>query len=185
MTTFAVHPLTLPCTVWQGRLTVWVLKGGEGPPLVYFHSPWGLQWDPFLGGLARHYTVYAPYLPGTGEGDPNDIYKVDSLWDLVLIMGDVLDALGLQKSALVGHSFGGMLALEVCAHWPERCRGLVAIAPIGLWREEHPIANWMAVLHQQDLVRLLFRNPSSPAVAWVFPTFSDPQQQALAQAKRI
>ncbi|MCS7206714.1 MAG: alpha/beta hydrolase [Dehalococcoidia bacterium] len=175
---------TLSVPALGNRLTVQVERAGTGPPVVFFHGAWGLQWDPFLEGLARQYTVYAPRLPGTGT-DPNAIYQLDGLWDLVFVVGEVLDSLGVGRAALVGHSFGGMLAAEAAAHWPDLPRRVALIAPLGLWSADRPIANWMAVLHQQDLIKLLFLDPASPAVGWAFPTASDPQEQALLQARRV
>nr|QRD81000.1 lipolytic protein [uncultured bacterium] len=170
--------------VWQGRLKASVKVAGEGPPLVYVHAAAGLRWDDFLDGLARHFTVYAPELPGTGDSDPHDIYQVESLWDVVLIMGDVLDALGLSGVPLVGHSFGGMLAAEMAAHWPERFSKLVLISPIGLWREDRPVTNWMAV-PLQDMPRLMFRDLSSPAVQRLLAMPQDQEELVMAQAKFV
>ncbi|MCS7275576.1 MAG: alpha/beta fold hydrolase [Dehalococcoidia bacterium] len=170
--------------VWQGRVKVSVKTAGDGPPLVYFHAAAGLRWDDFLDGLARHFTVHAPELPGTGDSDPHDIYQVDSLWDLVLIMGDVLDALGLRDVPLVGHSFGAMLAAEVAAHWPERFSRLVLISPIGLWRQERPVTNWMSV-PIQDLPRLMFRDLSAPAVQRLLALPQDQEEMQMAQAKLV
>ena len=47
-------------SVWQNRVRMRVLSDGSGPPLVYYHGPWGLTWDPFLQALAQRFTVYAP-----------------------------------------------------------------------------------------------------------------------------
>ncbi len=180
----ATGPKGMFLDVWQGRLKASVKVAGEGPPLVYLHAAAGLRWDDFLDGLAKHFTVYAPELPGTGDSDPHDIYQVDGLWDVVLIMGDVLDALGLRGVPLVGHSFGGMLAAEMAAHWPERFSKLVLIAPIGLWREERPVTNWMAV-PLQDMPRLMFRDLSAPAVQRLLSLPQDPEELAMAQAKFV
>ena len=51
--------------------------------------------------------------------------------------------LGLGAPALVGHSFGGMVACEIAAAMPERVKRLVLIDPLGLWRDELPVNNWM------------------------------------------
>ena len=47
--------------------------------------------------------------------------------------------LGLPAASLVGHSFGGMVAAEIAATSPERVDRLVLIAPLGLWRDDHPV----------------------------------------------
>ena len=40
-------------SVWQDQVVTAVRVAGDGPPLVFFHGPYGLQWDPFLDSLAR------------------------------------------------------------------------------------------------------------------------------------
>ena len=46
---------------------------------------------------------------------------------------DVLDALGLDRPILVGHSMGGMIAAEMAAIAPREVDRLGLIAPAGLW----------------------------------------------------
>jgi pimeloyl-ACP methyl ester carboxylesterase len=168
-----------------GGIRVSVKRAGDGPPLLYFHNAWGFQWDPFLQGLAQRYTLWAPELPGTGDSDPHDIFQVDSLWDLVVLLGDVVDALGVKGAALVGHSFGGMLAAEVAAHWPDRFRRLVLLAPLGLWRTDLPITNWMALPpHQLPHPPFLVHDPSAPAVQAHLAALQE-GDTSLARARRI
>src|SRR5918911_1416813 len=113
--------------VWDGRLQIQVKVAGNGPPAVYFHAAGGPLWDVFLDALAEHYTVYAPEHPGTSPGDPNAIEQVDDLWDLVLIYAELFDKLELRSPAVVGQSFGGMVACEVAASFPERVSKLVLL----------------------------------------------------------
>lgn len=148
--------------VWQGQIRMRVLSKGRGPALVYCHGPWGLTWDPFLDELARDFTVHAPEHPGTSADTPDDAYALDGLWDLILCYEEALDALGLEQVALVGHSFGGMVACELAAAYPRRVRGLALIDPIGLWREGDPIVNWM-MLNPADLPAHVFADPSREA----------------------
>jgi len=66
---------------------------GSGAPIVYLHGAGGPAWDPFVDALAPHHTVYAPDHPGTGDTARDAIHRVPSLWDLVLIYDELLDAL--------------------------------------------------------------------------------------------
>lgn len=151
--------------VLGGALEMTVNIAGSGPPLLYLHSAGGFVWDDFLDGLAEHYKVYAPHFPGTAPGRPNDIDKVDNLWDVVLAYDDLVSALGLKKFRLMGHSFGGMLAAELAAQRPDAVKGLVLIAPIGLWQEDAPYtcASWTA-LSFPEIMETLFHNPAHPRV---------------------
>ena len=141
-----------------GRLDIKVNIAGEGEPVVYLHSAGGFYWDDFLDSLADKYTVYAPYFPGTEPGVPDPIEQLDDLWDAVLAYDDLLDGLGLKSTKLIGHSFGGLMASELAAQRREGIDKLVLIAPIGLYRDDHPYtcANWCSLSFDQILDTLFF-----------------------------
>ena len=166
--------------VWQGRVPFRVRVEGQGPPVVFFHGPWGFAESSFVGALARSSTVYAPEHPGTTPGEPDSIHQVDSLWDLVLCYDEVLDQLHLADVALVGHSFGAMMACEVAALRPARARRLVLIDPIGLWRDDAPVINWM-MLSSEDIPRHVFREPDGAAAQALFAV--PDELEAAAQAR--
>ena len=131
-------------TLWQGKVETEIEVSGEGPPLLYLHGPWGLAPDlPFIARLASTHKVFAPRHPGTTIGAPNAVHAIDTFWDLVVYYGELMDRLDLKSAAVVGHSFGGMVATELAATTPERVRRLVLIDPVGLWRDDHPVKNWM------------------------------------------
>jgi pimeloyl-ACP methyl ester carboxylesterase len=140
--------------LWDGQISTRVHRSGSGDPVVFLHGAAGLQWDPFLDGLAERFTVFAPEHPGTTPGDPDGIRPLDHLWDLVLYYDELLDALGLDSAALVGHSFGGMVAAEVAASFPARVSKLVLISALGLWRDDAPVPNFM-VMTPEEFVPLL------------------------------
>jgi pimeloyl-ACP methyl ester carboxylesterase len=147
--------------LWDGQITTRVHRAGSGDPVVFLHGAGGLQWDPFLDGLAGQFTVYAPEHPGTTPGDPDGIRPLDHLWDLVLYYDELLSALGLESAALVGHSFGGMVAAEVAASFPARASKLVLISALGLWRDDAPVPNFM-VMTPEEFVPLLVADQSGP-----------------------
>ena len=153
--------------VWQGQVRIRVLSKGSGPALVFLHGPWGLTWDPFLDELARTFTVYAPEHPGTTPQAPDDVYHLDGLWDLVLCYDELLQTLGLDRAALVGHSFGGMVACEIAAAYPGRAHRLALIDALGFWRDSDRIVNWM-MLEPSRMRAHVFRDPDSEAARRVF-----------------
>jgi pimeloyl-ACP methyl ester carboxylesterase len=167
--------------VWNGRLTIRVKVAGVGAPLLYLHPAAGLAWDPFLSHLAQSYTVYAPEFPGTSVGDPYAIHAVDHLSDVVLIYEEVVRTLGLNKPVIVGQSFGGMLAAELASAYPALPSKVVLLDPIGLWRDDLPIANWIATPPDQ-LPALLFHDPISPAAQAMLAMPEDPDIAAAAIA---
>jgi pimeloyl-ACP methyl ester carboxylesterase len=169
-------------SVWQDRVPLRVRVQGEGPSVVYFHGPWGPDGGPFLDHLARAFTVYAPEHPGTTPGDPDTVYHVDGLWDLILCYDELLDAMGLAEVALVGHSFGAMVACEVAALRPARVRRLALIDPIGLWRDDTPVTNWM-LLAPTDLATYVFADPGGAAATEMFSIPDDPEEAALTRTR--
>jgi pimeloyl-ACP methyl ester carboxylesterase len=154
-------------SAWRKQVDTKVRVAGSGPPLVFFHGAFGLQWDPFLDALSERFTVYAPEHPGTTPGMPDAIKPIDTLWDLVLYYYELFDALGLDSPAVVGHSFGGMVAAEVAATNPARVSKLVLIDPVGLWRDDAPVRNWMTT-PMAELPKYLFADVNGPMAKLMF-----------------
>jgi pimeloyl-ACP methyl ester carboxylesterase len=167
---------------WNDTITIRVRVGGDGPPLVYLHPSAGLAWDPFLDKLAQHYTIYAPEFPGTTPGDPYAIHQVDDLLDTVLIYEQTLRGLGLSGVPVIGQSFGGMLAAELAAAYPDLFSQVVLLDPVGLWHDDHPVANWIAA-PASELPAMLFADPDGDAAQAMLalPEDTDARADALAQ----
>jgi len=145
--------------VWDDKIKAHVKVAGSGPALVFLHGGWGPQWTEFHDTLARNFTVYAPDHPGTSDGDPESHRALDDMWDLALFYDELFDKLGLDKPALVGHSFGGMVASDVAANFPKRVGKLVLIDSLGIWLDDSPIRNYM-VTPITELVPMIFANPT-------------------------
>jgi pimeloyl-ACP methyl ester carboxylesterase len=174
----AVHERTV--SVWENKIKPKIQVAGSGPPVVFLHGAYGLTWDPFLDALSQHFTVYAPEHPGTTLGDPDGIKPLDNLWDLVLYYDELFDQLGLQNPAVVGHSFGGMVAAEIAASYPQRVRKLALLCPIGLWRDDNPVKNWM-IIPPDEVAKAAFHDPNGPIAKQMLtlPEEEQAQQDAL------
>ena len=160
--------------LWQNRIETEIEISGSGPPLLYLHGPWGLAPDRgFVASLASGFTVHAPKFPGTSRGDHEAVHALDNWLDLVVYHGELLEQLGLAAPALVGHSFGGLVAAEVAAASPKSVGKLVLIDPVGLWRDDLPVKNWM-LLSPDARKRLLFADPEGEAARRFFEVPSDP-----------
>ncbi|HEY1361995.1 MAG TPA: alpha/beta hydrolase [Xanthobacteraceae bacterium] len=169
--------------LWQDRVETDVEILGDGPPLVYLHGPWGLAPErPFLARLAESCTVYVPRHPGTTPGDPQAVHLLDSWLDLIVFYGELLDRLKLDVATLVGDSFGGLVAAELAAATPRSVRKLVLIDPVGLWRDDLPVKNWM-ILSERERRASLFADPQGDAAGTFFAVPDDPRARidALAQ----
>ena len=105
--------------------------GGDGPTLVLAHglSANARFFDGLAAaGLAPRLRVLSFDLRGRGLSDaPDDGYSMD---DHAADLVGALDALGLERVVLGGHSFGGLLTLYLAAHAPARVeRALVLDVP--------------------------------------------------------
>jgi len=86
------------------------------------HSVWSHQDDALA---ARGYTVLAPDLPGHGAASPGPaLTAVEAMADWLLAW---LEAKGVQRALLVGHSMGSLIALEAARRDPERIAGLALL----------------------------------------------------------
>ncbi len=141
-----------------GRRKIRVFEAGEGRPLVFLHGAGGITEDnPFLTALARRWHLYAPLLPGYGDSEGAEGLR--DMLDVTLHSFDVLEALGLDRPILVGHSLGGMIAAEMAAVAPREVERLGLIAPAGLWLDAHPIPDIFSKL-PHELPALLFHDPA-------------------------
>lgn len=128
-----------------GRTKVRVYEAGDGEPLLFLHGAGGLfPDDPFVAKLAERYHVYAPVLPGYEDSEGAE--NIRDMLGFTLHTFDVMDALGLDKPIVVGHSMGGMIAAEMAATAPHAIDRLALIAPAGLWLDDHPIPDIFATL---------------------------------------
>ena len=107
------------------------VRAGRGPALVFIHGAmgdwrsWAPQWPAFTAGYAcisysRRYSF-----PNRNTMASPHHSALDEAEDLL----QLLDVLGLQRSVLVGSSYGGFTALALALNHPERVRALVAVEP--------------------------------------------------------
>jgi 2-hydroxymuconate-semialdehyde hydrolase len=87
-----------------------VLEGGAGPPLILLHGGiecGGVYWAPVVSGLAEHYRLVIPDVPGLGESEPLARLDAEAFrhWFAALVR-ETCDT----QPALVAHSLLGSLA---------------------------------------------------------------------------
>ena len=144
-----------------GRPAIEVLEAGQGAPLLFLHGASGIpEWTGALPLLARRFRVHAPLLPGFGRSTGLEL--LDEQLDLFFHGFDVLEALGLDRPYVVGESMGGWMAAEMAALRPKEIGRLALAAPIGLWRDEAPVADLFGRV-TAEIVPLLFHDQSCQA----------------------
>jgi pimeloyl-ACP methyl ester carboxylesterase len=116
--------------VWIDRMAVDVR--GDGDAVVFVHGLGGSlnAWTPVLPALSRHRCV-RPELPGAGRsraayalGDATAHRGQLSTALHVQALQRVMDALGVARAHVVGHSYGTLIAQELAVQEPQRVRSL-------------------------------------------------------------
>ena len=159
------HALTYPKTFRARQIAangtkLYVRVGGRGPAVVLLHGygETGDMWVPLAKDLARDHTVVVPDLRGMGLSA-----KPAGGYDKKTQAGDVariLDALKLERAALVTHDIGNMVGYAFAAQYRNRVTCFVVIdAPlpgVGPWEEilKNPLL-WHFRFGDPDMERLV------------------------------
>jgi pyruvate dehydrogenase E2 component (dihydrolipoamide acetyltransferase) len=117
------------------RLRYLDLGEGPGVPVLLLHG-FGADLNTWMftqPALAEGRRVIALDLPGHG-GSAKDVGAGDAE-SLSRVVGAALDALGIERGHLVGHSMGGAVTATLALRRPERAASLTLIAPAGLGSE--------------------------------------------------
>ncbi len=126
-----------PETIDAGGLRTRRLRAGpeSGTPILLLHGFGGdlMSWMFNQAELAEDRPVHAVDLPGHG-GSQKEVSD-GSVAGLAAAVLAYMEAAGLDKAHLVGHSLGGAIAINVAATAAERVTSLTLIAPAGLGRE--------------------------------------------------
>lgn len=130
--------------------------GGEGQVILLLHGIAGSSrtWRGVMPALAERYRVLAPDLLGHGESaKPVGDY---SLGAYASGLRDLLDVLDVPSATIVGHSFGGGVAMQLAYQHPERCDRLVLVASGGLGREVSWMLRLLALPGSELVMPILF-----------------------------
>ncbi len=111
-------------------MTEGVIDEGAGPLVVLLHGQpgEGRDWDLVTQRLAPSFRVVAPDRPGWGGGPQEALGLLDNAdW----LNGLLSSLVGEQRAVVVGHSFGGGVALAYALRHPARVRALVLVGSVG------------------------------------------------------
>lgn len=109
-------------------------EAGEGTPLILIHGsgPGVFGWANFGGNLplfAKHFRTFIIDLPGYGGSDAVEGFPVDTGVAATLRF---MDALGIERAAILGNSMGGMVGTHLAAAHPTRVTRLCTIGGAGV-----------------------------------------------------
>lgn len=113
-------------------ITLAYVEEGAGDPVVLLHG-WGGQaasMMPFITALRGAYRVVALDLPGFGESSPPPVAWGTA--EYASFVEKALESLGIVRATLIGHSFGGRIAIWLASHAPSVVQALVLIDAAGI-----------------------------------------------------
>ena len=149
----------------------------KGPPVVLIHgyTDNARDWVPLVPYLSPQFHLILVDIRGHGRSSkPECCYtRLDFAYDIKLL----LDALGIERADIVGHSLGSIIAQTFAEFWPERTRRVVLIASTGGPRAgapaRKPAYDYAAQIRQlKEPI-----DPDSPFMIewWSSPTLVDPE----------
>jgi pimeloyl-ACP methyl ester carboxylesterase len=127
-----MRPVLIPASpLAPGRspVRIGVRDAGTGAPLVFLHGGWGYAIYPFdrqMAALGRDRRVLAPDRTGYGASGALDVQPVDFHQRAAEETAAVLDALGLARVSLWGHSDGAVIALRLALARPDLVDRIIA-----------------------------------------------------------
>jgi pimeloyl-ACP methyl ester carboxylesterase len=142
---------------------------GTGFPVIFIHGFGSKQeiWKPQIKELSIKYKTITFDLRGTGKSDrPNYLYSMKMFIDDII---SLMNFLQIQKTHLIGRSFGGMIAQHFALYYPERLDKLILIAT----NYGKPDTEWVEILKNNRLeeIKLLKISPEQAfwnKSKWVF-----------------
>jgi pimeloyl-ACP methyl ester carboxylesterase len=111
-------------------------RSGPAVVLIHGYTDNARDWVPMLPYLSKRYRMILVDIRGHGQSSkPECCYsRLDFAYDIKLL----LDALGVRKADIVGHSLGSIIAQTFAEYWPELTAHVVLISSTGGTPPDHP-----------------------------------------------
>lgn len=144
------------------------IKQGEGSNILLLHG-WGADITLYAGMIAelsKRHTVYALDTPGVGKSDqPPEAWSVDDYVDLVV---DFIKEMHIDKTSLIGHSFGGRLITKLMNRKERPCEvdKIVFIDAAGI-KPKKKLSTKLKV-RKYKIAKKLFANP---VLKYLYPDY--------------
>jgi pimeloyl-ACP methyl ester carboxylesterase len=129
---------------------------GSGPAILILHG-WGgssSSWTKVLERIAaKGFKVVCPDFPGFGKSDtPKEIWSVSDYADWTL---EFIKSQNLDNFFILGHSFGGRIAIKLSVSFPERIQGLIFCNSAGI--KHKPDLKTKVIFKLSKFGNLIFR----------------------------
>src|SRR5437868_6408110 len=118
---------------------------GDGPPLLLLHGNGDskFSWSWVIPELARGHRVYALDLPRSGEGVNAAATPISA--GFARFVAAFMDVAGIERAAVVGSSFGGLVAARLALATPGRVSALGLVDSAGLGAAINPLLKQLAL----------------------------------------
>ena len=156
-------------------------RAGTGPSVVLVHGGASdrRDWLETLAALADRFTLYAPDLAGFGETERKEAGYY--LTEFIEFLEQFIEALGPDRPSLVGHSFGGRVALGVALNRPDLVDRLVLVDAAGLGKTSKL---GIALVTVFERLRKLFNRPQ-PNPTFLAHEDDDPDWACVADLPKV
>jgi pimeloyl-ACP methyl ester carboxylesterase len=162
----AAGRLPAPIAIEANGITLSTMLAGDGPPVVFVHGfpELGYSWRHQVVALAdAGYTTITPDMRGYGASSiPGEV----DAYDVVTLAADLvglLDALGLEQAAFVGHDWGAAVVWQLALLEPERVGAVAALSVPFAPRPPAPPMEIIRRRHGEDHYLCWFQNPAAAA----------------------
>ena len=129
-------------------------SAGSGPVLLMLHGMASSSdtWRYVVPTLAKRFTVVTPDLLGHGAtAKPRTEYSLGAHANM---LRDLLALLGHERATVVGHSFGGGVAMQFAYQFPDRCERLVLVGSGGLGPEVNTLLRLLTLPGAEHVLAL-------------------------------
>jgi pimeloyl-ACP methyl ester carboxylesterase len=142
-------------------LKIYYEVAGSGDAVLLLHG-WGNDVETLrpLMGMVKElgFRVFSVDLPGFGLSDtPQDAWGVD---EYVNFVRNFLDELALERASILGHSFGGRIAIKLAAGDPDRVNKLILVDSAGI-KPERSIRSHISSSFTKFIKKIIPRLPNS------------------------
>ncbi len=135
---------------------------GSGPPVILLHG-WTQAWNTWRTTIERfqtRYRMYAPDLWGFGESakENHDRFRVPAFVEMI---PQFMDALGIGRVPIMGHSMGGTTALGIALDYPERVE---KVAVVGSPVDGRSLSFFLKLAGQRMVAAAMLAGENSPGL---------------------
>ena len=157
-------------------------RAGEGETLLLLHGANGsMSWLPVVEALAEHYHVILPDHPGFGDTEAPG--WMDNISDVSYFYLDVIEALGLDRFHLAGHSMGGWIAAEIGVRNAQPIKSLILISAAGIRVDGTPMGDLFAWSPEETVTQVFAQKSFRDQALAMEP--DEPQIQIMLQNRQM